>query len=426
MRKIFNVENLIYLTVFLLPAYLIRFQILGVPTNISELLILLTAFVCFSQPAQRQLLKKYVRGYVPAYVRWYVLSILLILAGLGLSIAVNENYRVGLGILKSWFILPLLFALTILVAARDKSVKEKILPALYFSAGCVGLIALFYFCTAKLTYDGRLAAFYLSPNHLAMFLAPGLVFGIWYLVFSIKRHTARYWHLLSLIIIGTAFYLTYSYAAWIAVILSFALVILIKNKNSLTVVGYGLLLALIFFLLALFQWPTPKFQDLISFHERSSLASRIMIWKSAVKITLDNPLYGIGPGNFQNKYLEYQKYFPPYLEWAVPQPHNLYLAFWLQSGISGLIGFLLLLFFWIKNLAQNISPSETPELGLQNAKQKNSPLTSAVLGIMFYFLLHGLLDTPYWKNDLALIFWIVFALGLLSVHSIANQLSSQK
>ena len=27
---------------------------------------------------------------------------------------------------------------------------------------------------------------------------------------------------------------------------------------------------------------------------------------------------------------EYQKHFPPYLEWAVPQPHNLYLAFWLQ------------------------------------------------------------------------------------------------
>jgi O-antigen ligase len=113
----------------------------------------------------------------------------------------------------------------------------------------------------------------------------------------------------------------------------------------------------------------------------------------------NNFLFGIGPGNFQSKYLEYQKYFPPYLEWAVPEPHNLYLAFWLESGFAGFTGFVILTFLWLKRTT---------------FQTKNSLVTAVCAGIMLYFLLHGILDTTYWKNDLSLIFWITFSLGLLS------------
>jgi len=59
-----------------------------------------------------------------------------------------------------------------------------------------------------------------------------------------------------------------------------------------------------------------KMQNLMHMDSRSSLASRVMIWHSAGKIIVDNPIMGIGPGNFQNKYLEYQKmikrFLPPF------------------------------------------------------------------------------------------------------------------
>jgi O-antigen ligase len=106
-------------------------------------------------------------------------------------------------------------------------------------------------------------------------------------------------------------------------------------------------------------------------------------------------LIGIGPGNYQEKYLDYQKYYPPYLEWAVPHPHNLYLAFWLYGGIAGLIGFLSLIFLWFKGILPKI---------------KSGPDWTALvsLGIMAYILTHGLIDTTYFKNDLAVIFWLCF------------------
>jgi O-antigen ligase len=178
---------------------------------------------------------------------------------------------------------------------------------------------------------------------------------------------------------------------------------LIQSNNTLK--KLILLSTLIILALAIASSQTNyyKFQDIKNLSERSSLASRIIIWKSAEKMLENNPVIGIGPGNFQNKYLEYQKYFPPYLEWAAPQPHNLYLAFWLQSGLLGLIGFLFIVISWIKTLVAHI----------RHQKNGLSSVSAAILGIMFYILIHGLVDTPYWKNDLSIIFWSTFILGLL-------------
>ena len=106
-------------------------------------------------------------------------------------------------------------------------------------------------------------------------------------------------------------------------------------------------------------------------------------------------LFGIGLGRFQAVYLEYQKYFPPYLEWAVPQPHNLYLAVWLQTGLMGLIGFIILvarsIFILIKN------------------KNREAVL---LLGILTLYLVCGLFDTPFFKTDLAFSFWLAIVLIL--------------
>ncbi|OGI21597.1 MAG: hypothetical protein A3J06_01000 [Candidatus Moranbacteria bacterium RIFCSPLOWO2_02_FULL_48_19] len=104
-------------------------------------------------------------------------------------------------------------------------------------------------------------------------------------------------------------------------------------------------------------------------------------------------LFGIGLGRFQEVYLEYQKYFPPYLEWAVPQPHNLYLAVWLQTGLLGLIGFILLVSRAIILLIKN--------------KSRESAL---LLGLLTLYLIYGLFDTPFFKTDLAFSFWLVIAL----------------
>ena len=118
-----------------------------------------------------------------------------------------------------------------------------------------------------------------------------------------------------------------------------------------------------------------------------------MIWRSAIRIISDNWIFGIGPGNFQEKYLEYQKYYPPYLEWAVPHPHNIFLTFWISGGGLALGGFLWLIFLYFQDILEI---------------KKTDALRLVSLGWMLYFLLHGMVDTTYFKNDLAVLFWMAF------------------
>ncbi|NTV41380.1 MAG: O-antigen ligase family protein [Candidatus Moranbacteria bacterium] len=202
---------------------------------------------------------------------------------------------------------------------------------------------------------------------------------------------------LSFALTGLVFFWTYSYAAWFSVFFSIIIVSAFYQSRKHFLKTFFIITVLLFLVL-FFQINTQKFSDLTNHPEKSSLASRIMIWNVAEKLALENPISGIGPGNFQKEYLAAQPSFPPYLEWAVPQPHNLFLAFWLQTGLIGLFGFVF--------LACNIF------IFLLKKENKNS-LDWVLFSFLLYTLIHGLVDTPFWKNDLSFLFWFFIAFFLL-------------
>jgi O-antigen ligase len=387
MKKIINLENLIYLTILLLPSYLIKVNFFVFSLNFLDVLILTDIFFwLFFCKKKNELKAFYLRQ---KKILW---SSGLIFFGFIFAALFNKNYFETAGILKSWVFLPFIFSL-IAGSMLNKKQKEKIFSIYYLSAFLVATTSLIYFFLGKITYDGRLESIFNSPNYLAMYLAPA--FFIAYFGKTVDRlnlKNEKKWLLLSLAPITLSTYLTYSYGAWLSILASFLIIILWKKKNFAKNIFILLIGILIIFLS---QQRKNKFLDLLLLNPRSSFFSRLMIWRSAEKILCDNFFWGIGIGNFQNKYLAYQKYFQPYLEWAVPHPHNLYLAFWLYSGIIGFIGFALLLFFWVRTTLK---------------KETDDSLKLLSLALMSYFLLHGIIDTTYFKNDLAVMFWLLINL----------------
>lgn len=380
-----NLENLIYLIVFLLPLYLVKVDVLRLRTNALEFLIAgalvwwLVAFYNYGK----------VKSFYAQYRR-YVLSGGIMFFGLFASAFLNEQSFQSLSIIKSWFVIPL----ALMLVAADVVPKERmknVFVAYAASAFFVALISLGYLFLGRLTYDLRLEAFFNSPNYLAMYLAPGILFGLWEGAFSKKKIIVLF-----LGVLLVTFFFTYSYAAYAAVFASSIFVLwktggYAKTKKIFSKEVVVLVLVIVSF--SLLQLNNKKFKDVLELNPRSSLSSRVMIWRSALKIAENNAVLGIGAANFQKTYLEYQKFFPLYLEWAVPHPQNLYLAFWLSGGIFGLGGFLGLIFFLCRDLLKN--------------KSQNS-LEILALGIIFYILVHGLVDTTYFKNDLAIVFWLNF------------------
>ncbi|MDD5083862.1 MAG: O-antigen ligase family protein [Candidatus Moranbacteria bacterium] len=401
---------LLLATILTLPFSGVRFFILGVPICMPELMVIFASamFVYIKWHTDTFRMQKLPRSIVA--------SITMIVIGLFSSSIFNGLSTVSLGIIKSWFFFPILFAWLLfqsfhLRSSGAKNLPEKMSPLpqytlliWYITLSLTSIAALSFFFQNDLTYDGRLRAFYLSPNYLALFLFPGVLLG-WH--FLIKYWVQRKpWlfaiALASWMMLCATLYLTLSYTVITASLLGFFIALFLASNRSYfsRITLIALFVSSISFFL-LFQMHGQKFSDLIHFNERSSLVSRMMIWQSSIKMIADHPIIGIGPGNFQTTYLDYQSYFPPYLEWAVPHPHNLYLAFWLQTGIIGLIGFICLNIFWIHHISSYVTHGT-----------KKVPFAWTLLGILIALLCIGLLDTPYWKNDLAYTFWLLIALGL--------------
>lgn len=391
MKKLLTIENYFCLTIFCIPLYLLRFNLFGLPINAFEMLCFFAIIGILVKN------KKVFTIKIFGIPKFFLLACELIFFGLILSAIFNGNYPAGLGILKSWFLIPLLFSFTLYSILNSTKFLENIYKSLFYSSGLIGIISLSYKIIGFVTFDNRLRSFYLSPNYLAMYLAPGLFFGLYFLQKSfLKNELSKNFFLNFLLLLFILFplYFTYSYGAWIAIFGSFFIITLLTSKNK--TYFYGAILFSVICLASLFfsQAGTQKFSDFASLSSRSSLSSRAMIWNSSLLMIEKNPIFGIGPGNFQVAYLEYQKYFPPYLEWAVPQPHNLFLAFWLQTGMIGFAGFLILLFYLFKILCKLLR------------NEKSAALAAPLFGFFLYTCLHGLIDTPFWKNDLAFLFWL--------------------
>ncbi len=152
-------------------------------------------------------------------------------------------------------------------------------------------------------------------------------------------------------------------------------------------------------------------------HGLSNLA-HTSVWHSAVDMIHDHPLLGVGPDNFLYYYTNDAHCVPgqpPLLahhyyvqagtnfERCVSHPHNLFLDFWLSTGVLGLIAALWLLALFVL-------------LGLRAwrtaAAEWKGPIT-AVLLIMLATVIHGEVDNSYFLPDLAVIFWL--CLGVITL-----------
>ena len=108
-------------------------------------------------------------------------------------------------------------------------------------------------------------------------------------------------------------------------------------------------------------------------------------------------LYGAGLGGYQKAMLAYHNH--PGIEIYL-YPHNVFLNFWAELGLAGLILFLVIIAAFWRSVASALrTPSRTLAVG--------------AAGAMVTLLVHGLVDVPYFKNDLAVLFWLIILVPLL-------------
>ncbi|MFA9262326.1 MAG: O-antigen ligase family protein [Undibacterium sp.] len=330
---------------------------------------------------------------------------LIFFSGILLSAGLNTDFPASLGKVKSFYLLPILFALALALFLEKGMEIRSLLRFWTIGSVTASIAALLAASNGWLLYDGRLAGPYTSANYLALLVAPGCLLSIFFFLTE-ETKRAKWLAAIAVVSTGSALFLTHSYATWAAFIASLLFGTVFSALHRLRLgrkEWIGLLLASgVIIGLLFFESGTEKWSQLVSADPRSSLASRQMIWQVAVDIATDNPWFGIGTGNFQSKYLEYQNRYPAYLEWAVPTPHNLPLHFWLEGGLLTILS-------WLGLLGLLGSRVWRMLCSIEGGEKRLSIVLSASL-VLFY-VAYGLVDTPYMKNDLTLALW--GSIGLL-------------
>ena len=90
-------------------------------------------------------------------------------------------------------------------------------------------------------------------------------------------------------------------------------------------------------------------------------------------------------------------------------PHNIFLNFWTELGLLGMALFIWVIakFFYLGFKQLNcVIPANA---GI-HASGKNEFIVSALISAMTAIVVHGLVDVPYFKNDLAALFWLLMAM----------------
>ncbi|MBI2607331.1 MAG: O-antigen ligase family protein [Candidatus Doudnabacteria bacterium] len=367
----------------LLPIYRWRFEILGLPTTFLELLIVVfLAMVFISKYHELGSLKKHQR------LNWFVLA--FVLAGI-ISTLVSPEPVKALGLLKAFIIEPvLLFYAAVLVIKNTKNLRLPLL-CLFWSAVAVSVFGLIQSVTLiglPLRFWGtgaeplRIVSVFEYPNALALYLGPLFIF---FFALALKKNLlSTYPHFAGLAVMGLALLLTQSRGAWLAV---FAGLIFLAFKNFHWKKALSGTLLVLFVLLLLA--PVRNRIGLVA--QDPSSTAHLDLMQIGIHKIISNPIFGNGLFGFRNT-LEQAGYRGELLNY----PHNIFLNLWLELGLLGFIAFFAVLWFV-----------------LDRYKKQPGVFSLAVASFMLVVLIHGLVDAPYFKNDLAVLFWFMVSVSTL-------------
>ena len=392
-----NLRVGIYLILIALPLYLIKFKFGPIPTTLLELMIYTVTLVWVIQVVLNK-----------ARVNWqairaYGYPLLLIAVGLILGTYVSTDRSVSLGIIKGWFIDPvLLFAIMVSVLSRQLHFKKAIM-ALMLSGTVLSVLAINQVVTHQfITVDNRASSVFTSANYLALFIVPVMILGVG--LFNSIAHKWRWLVIIMLLIMGGALYFTFSYAGWLGLIVGLAVLMFCRMRFWVaTITGVGVVLVAV-----LSQWQHPKFQQMLDLVGRSSSHVRLQVWQTALLMIKENPLAGIGLGLFERRYLEFaNRLFSLPIELRMLHSHNIVLQFLINTGVSGAIGFVWLVVNFIRGI-------------WRLAVGDKDILAATTLAAMVGLLTHGMLDLAYWKNDLSVLFWVLLSFGIILSHKITH------
>lgn len=398
------------LAIILAPLYIIRMEWVF-PTTLLELLVILAILISAIEFIKDGFPWKKLRTNFDSKLLLFLIAALL-------ATFVSSDFVGGLGILKAYFLEPTLFFYCLIFQAKKQG-KNFIIFSLILAGTWLSILGVLQKVTGSFTLapyeiiQGRISAVYNSANSLALFLGPITILSLGKFVMSKGRVKPLF--LVLFILFTLIMVWTRSRGGMIAQL--GALIIFAYTALALAnrlIRKYWFLLPTIFListasLLSLFylNYNFLPIDDGKPYTRGDTIQVRYFIWTGTVNMLKDHPLFGAGLNGFKTLYTN--QYRLPQFQEEFQYPHNLLLTFWAETGLLGLFAFLSVLVGAFGLIIRALTRNPQPIFG------------ATLLAMLTYWVIHGVVDVPYFKNDLSLEFWTLLALVELYVYSKAQK-----
>jgi putative inorganic carbon (HCO3(-)) transporter len=325
-------------------------------------------------------------------------AIVFLVAG-AISIAVAPDHRAALGLYRAYFIEPMAFALVLVNVVSTPNRAAAIVGGLA-SGGTVAGIANAGVVIQALrnhTYDvvnTPPVVIYNTANAVALYMVPLIAFAGAVALHWTNR-TARRIAWAFVLIGGLCVLLSFSRGGYLALAVIGAALALSHRRRWFLLAG-GVAAGVVLMLIPTIGNRVRTDIDLSNGH--NTLVGRFHLWSVALQMLRDHPIFGAGLSGFATV-------LGPY--WNATNvdrftyPHNIVLNFWTETGLLGLAAFAWIIVAGFVRAAG----------GWRHAVADWRAVHLGVLLALVAVLVHGMVDVPYWKNDLSLEFWTLLSLS---------------
>ncbi len=377
-----------------LPAYLVRLKIGPFPSTLLEVLfglLFVVWLIRFAKDDSRvisETIKK--KPYFFAALGIFFVASLL-------GVAVSDMVLLSFGQWRAYFLEPMVLFFILIGRSKKLETRDYLWPIL-FSTLSISVYAIvqkftgYGIATPEWTAAAtrRVTAFYTSPNAVALYLAPlvPLAAAFALKLYKENKKSAAGVAIGSGLVSLMAIAFTFSQGAYIALGLGFVVGIGLlgykKSAVALVVLGSIAAGAIIFF------------PNSLPIHYKSA-GNRVVLWSYSKEFLTASPqnfALGAGVRQFFRK-IQKPHYDVKKMERLI-YPHNIFLNFWTETGLLGMLSFTAIYVYLLV-------------CAYRYYRHRDKLLGAGLFVMLVVLFIHGLIDVPYFKNDLAMLFWVLAA-----------------
>jgi O-antigen ligase len=381
-----------------LPLYVGRWKYGPISTTLLELLVIAT--IALYLVGRRR------EGALRLSRTPYDIPIVLLLIAGAIAIFVPPDRWHALGLYRAYFVEPIAIFYVAIDLLRAPGQVRRVLVGLATGSSIFAMlnVGAFFasFIQGTFVLGSPPTALYTSGPEVAMYLEPPLALAAGLVLFA-KQRRDRWLALGWMALLIPALTLTFSRGAYVAIAV-LALVAIATNRARVP-----LAVALVVVVIGLLQVPLIQRRLAGQFNlgdPATTIRGRLSIFSDTISMLRGQPVFGSGLGGYH--YL---------FRGTIPEiyPHDMWLTFWVEVGLLGMVAFAVIFFGLLFRGWR----------GYAGAGGFYQALLWGVSGSLVLWGVHGLVDSPYWKNDMSVEFWILAAFELVAIRSIgASALSA--